>query len=129
MPKREITMSDEIWGAIIGVLGMALGTFFVWLQKSNTKISNLELKTDNLQKELEKKDVPCKEHTKEMTDLIREIGQLGNDVRTINNNLTSYQKSIDKLIQNYESLEKKVDLHEYMINELRSKHSINYKEV
>lgn len=122
-------MSDEIWGAIIGVLGMALGTFFVWLQKSNTKISNLELKTDTLQKELEKKDVPCKEHAKEMTDLIREIGQLGNDVRTININLTSYQKSIDKLIQNYESLEKKVDLHEYMINELRSKHSVNYKEV
>ena len=122
-------MSDEIWGAIIGVLGMALGTFFVWLQKSNTKISNLELKTDTLQKELEKKDVPCKEHAKEMNDLIRGIGQLGNDVRTINSNLTNYQKSIDKLIQNYDSLENKVNLHEYMINELRSKHSVNYKEV
>ena len=122
-------MSDEIWGSIVAVLGGALGTFFVWLQKTNTKISNLELKAEGMQKEMDKREIPCNEHTKEMTVLIREIGQMGNNIETINNNLTNYQKSIDKLIANYDVLEKKVDLHEYMINDLRSKHSVNYSEV
>lgn len=122
-------MSDEIWGAIVAILGSAIASFFVWLLKTNTKISNMELKTDTMQKEMDKREIPCQEHTKEMTELIRQIGQLGNDVKTINNNLTAYQQSIDRLIVKYDLLEDKVNKHEYIINDLREKHSINYKKV
>ena len=122
-------MSDEIWGSIVGILGAGMAGFFAWLQKTNTKISNIELITDNMQKEMDRRDIPCQEHTKEMTELIRQIGQLGNDIKTINTNLTTYQQSIDRLIIKYDLLEDKVNKHEYMINDLREKHSINYKKV